>query len=174
MANSRQIQILDKIQEKRTFAKSHHRNVATELSGGQPRYKSAINTMISVGAISVVVSMIILWKELFVWTYYIASCGWETIDNLTAIIIFLEFATFITTIVLGYKLSRVDATPTFAIVSLIIILIANLCLAAGIFPLITVILAIIGLARWGTYKDWFYNICTKKVAKQGKKRTKSK
>lgn len=60
--------------------------------------------------------------------------------------------------VLGYKISKLDATPQYVLVALLIILIVNSCLFAGIFPIITAIMCIIALVRYSTFCSWFKGV----------------
>lgn len=163
MATSEQVRILDKIQKEKQYAKAHHINVAEHLSGGQRKYKTAIRTMMTVGNLSVLVSILAFVAIAFLSLY---SQDWGYIPTSTMIYWGVEFAVLLTTGILGYKLSEVDVTPTFALVSLLIILVSNLFLYSGIFPLITVATAIVGLVCWGTFRNWFYDIDTKSNKKR--------
>lgn len=174
MATLDEIATLDLIQEKRAKAKSNHLDVATQLSYSKKRFRSAINTMISVGALAVTVSILILIKEAVSTIVLIAKGASFTDDYWALILIGCELAVFVTTIVLGYKLYKLDSTPTFVLVSLIIILVANGLLCFGIFPLATVILSVIGLVRWSTYKNWFIAMDKARRKQSNKKKTQSR
>lgn len=156
MATTEQVKILEAIQKERAKARKKHLNVAEELSGGQKKYKTAINTMISVGALSIVVA--VLTFTISAYNYVSFFSYGRRLDDQGWIMLVLQCAALITTLTLGLKLYKVDATPMFALVSLIIILVSNLLLFNGILPWITAALSIVGIVCWGTYKNWFYDI----------------
>lgn len=170
MATENEVETLELVQKLKKTAKSRKVDVAHYLSNGKEKYLSAIRTMVSVGALTTFTSSLILFKAVFDLTSFVANnWGMPIADYSPLILHILEIAVFIVTIALGSNLASLNATPRFALISLIIILVANGLLAFGLFPLITVILAIIGLVRWSTYKTWFFSIDKKRRTIVGKK-----
>lgn len=168
MATREQIETIEIIKREKTLAKEKHLKVLDELSGGLSKYKTAISTIMSVGSLAVVVSVIsLVMTTIDVVRYTQEGVVWDTQSILY---VAFEYGVLATTAVLGWKLSLLDATPLFILVSLIIILITNALLFAGILPWITVILAIIGLVCWGTYKNWFNDIDASSYNKKKKTR----
>ena len=156
MATKEQLKILEVIKKEKALAKSKHLKVGEQLSGGYSKYKTAINTMISVGALSVVFSVIKIVMDIFDIAAYTAGGGFW--DDQSIILMALEFGVLAITAILGWKLYTLDATPLFILVSLIIIFVANAFLFAGILPLLTVVLSAVGLICWSTYRNWFNDI----------------
>lgn len=171
MATANEVETLELIKKLKTKAKSKGANLANYLSSGKEKYRKAINSMISVGSLATVVSSLILLKSIVELTlFFVENWGMPIADYGALIFSVCEIVVFIITIALGINLASLKTTPTFALASLIIILIVNGLLAIGIFPIITVVIAIIGLVRWSTFKSWFYELDRKrsKLEKQHK------
>lgn len=166
MATLEQLDIIDIIQEKRDEAKEKHIGVAKYLSGGREQYKTAINTIISVSALAIVSSAInILLAAFGLGSMLAQNVPMSTLDWVIAV---SEMAVYVTTLSISFKLYYLNATPIFVLSSLIFILVTNAVFFMSITPCLTVILAIIGLICWGTYRNWFENVA-KTLTKGGKK-----
>ena len=169
MATESEIETLELIKKLKKASKNKGGGLTKNLSGGKEKYRSALNTMISVGSLAAITSFIVLGKAVFDLSSFIANNWNVPIADYGALILYIcEIGVFITTIFLGLNLATLEVTPTFALVSLIVILVANGLLAIGIFPLITVVLAVIGLIRWSTFKSWFYGLDKKRKNLVGK------
>lgn len=159
MANKEEIDTIAIIQKEIRIAKNNGKKVTEHLSGGRKQYKTAINSIITVGSLSFVVSFLtILVASLNLFLNYY---NYDISPSTNSLILYgCEMLVSILTMILGWKLSRLNVTPRFVITSLIIILISNSLLFFGILPLLTAVFSIVGLVCWGTYKNWFYDIDT--------------
>lgn len=160
MATQQDFEILGAIRQSYNEAKNNHQSIPQELSGGIAGYHKAIDSVRAAGQWSAIMS--ILASVLFiavsamqasVLDETLSSDFWSAVGG-TLLLFAIIIAVCCT---LGSKLYTLKATPTFTLVSLIILLITNLFLLVGLLPLISAILCIIALARWSTFKSWFYD-----------------
>ena len=143
MATIQQIQALEFIEQKKKQAKIKKVKLADYLSNGHQKYKTAINAIISVGALSIVSAFIgILWATVGLVAMLYQNVALTTNDW---IMVICEFGVYLITIILGTKLYRLDVTPTFVLSSLIILLVLNAVVFMGILPCFTVLFCIIGI-----------------------------
>lgn len=171
MATLEQVKTLEFIEQKRKLAKNKEIPVAAYLSSGHDKYKSTLNTFISIGSLSIVASCLgAVWAALGLAAMLSQNVNMTALDWATVI---FEFAVYIVSIELGTKLYRLDVTPNFALASLIVLLALNVIVFMGILPCFTVIFSIIGLVRWSTYKNWF-NAITNSLIKKRKTNNKTK
>lgn len=164
MATMQDFEILEAINSAKNEAKRSGKNIPVALSGGKEYYRKSIKSIIGSGkwtvttsiyavALSCVINLIDVIKlsqdYVIDWAYVVGY--FVGILLVAAIPIFF-----------GAKLIKFNSTPTFTLVALIITLICNILLMAGVLPLISIILNIIAITRWSTYKDWFYKIDPKR------------
>lgn len=157
MATEKQLIKLETIQKRANTARTQHKDIPEYLSGGRIGYKKALRSMITTGQLAVftpmlacgVVAVKTVIEHAMTYNWYFST---PEILLLSA-----TLAVSVISIVLGYKLWCLDVTPIFALVSLLIILVCNICLFSGILPLITVISAIVSLIRYSTFCTWFHN-----------------
>ena len=158
MATKEDYEILEKITDRIREAKRNRKNIPATLCMDKEYYRKAIDSIRTSG----------------LWTVFSSLCS--MIISLTASIIVVlntnnylnwgEVAGYLLGIIIvtgvpaiiGDRIYRLDLTPTSILVLLIITLLFNLFLSAGILPFISLVLNIIALVRWSTYKDWFYNV----------------
>lgn len=156
MATLKQIKIIEIIQKERSVAKEAKLNVATQLSGGYSKYKTAINVMICVGALAVVFACLKLALDVYNIAVFFAIGG--QLDTAGWLSVIFELTICVVTLIIGAKLYKLNATPTFILVSLIIMLVCNLFVFGGIIPWLIVALSVVGIVCWGTYRNWFNDI----------------
>lgn len=130
-------------------------DVAIELSGGENYYARAINSVKRVGLWAMILFPIASFVSTIMMMPTYFDLGLH--DQIWALIFTASVVAIIPTI-LGYKLWTLCTTPTFTLVSLIIIAILSLLFIYGVLPVILFAFSIIALIRWSTYRDWFYNI----------------
>ena len=139
-------------------------DIATSLSGGRKYYKKAIGSIRRSGAwtmwVTIAATVVAIVKAVFdiVQILQHDSLDWIYVTGWFIGIIACCFLTLF----FGYRVFKLESTPTFTLVSLIITLVCNLALSVGILPLVSLFLNIVALVRWSTYKDWFYRIDTKR------------
>ena len=162
MATLEQIKTLDYIKKERLATKKAHKNIAATLCMGQNKYKTAINTMISIGALSIVFAIVGAIISAYD-VYDLLSHGYgEYISTYNWLLIAAIFVIYAIEIVLGVKLYRLDATPIFVLVTLIIVLLGNIFLIGGILHWVVAIFAVIGIVCWGTFRNWFNHLSQSK------------
>ena len=158
MATQLDIEIIDEISSAIAEAKTKKHDVSIELSGGVKRYRKAIGIMRLTGGIALFAYP--LGGILFILQNTI-SCGeFCLFDPLGVIVIGITAAVIPS--IFAYKIFSLKITPTFMLVSLIILAILGIFIFFfwGLFPLLVLIFSIISMIRWSTYKNWFYSIDT--------------
>lgn len=156
MATENQLIKLEKIEEATEGVAN--RDIPETLSRGHQGYEKAIKSVMSAGIWAVTISIITL-TEILIYLAYEVSRYYPLPLEPYQIALSVLFTTLsLTSGILGYKLWRLEATPQFVLISLIIILFTNLCCAIGILPLISAIITIIALTRFSTFCSWFRGI----------------
>ena len=155
MATEKQLLKLEKIQ---TITKDlTNKETPKVLSRGRVGYEKAVRSLMLAGEAAAITSIfsiggIILYIVIHAMGYHNPINNYE--------IYLSAFATICCIIsgILGYKLWNLEATPLFALISLLIIITCNLLLVFGILPAVTVVFSIIALCRYGTFCSWFNGI----------------
>ena len=167
MATMRDFEIIEVISRQKRKAKERGMDVSVSLSGGREYYRRAINSMRISGIWTIWATV---WAYAVILTLNIIgdirmmSSGEYNIDWFSYMAgKFLALLPFvIINIVFACKIRSLSATPTTTLVFLVFTMILNLLLFIGVLPLVSVVLNIIALTRWSTYKDWFYKIDPKR------------
>lgn len=164
MATMRDYEIIEIIRKTKLKAKRNNKNPIAALSNGKEYYFKTINTIQNSG----------------IWTMFCSLfCGVAAIAyNVTVLVrdydyITVDWAYFIGYIVgvmiassipaiFGYIIQKLETTPRFLLLSLIVTMVCNTLLLVGIVPVIAFVLNIIALVKWSSYNDWFYRIKTPK------------
>ena len=164
MATMQECETIEVIQKIKKQAKAENQDAATLLSGGKVYFGKAISSIWLSGLFTLVTSicLAVTGIAISVLEYVRAMQNqpmgyniliWEIVGALILTII---------PIILGIKIMRLNSTPKLILIMLIITLIFNLVFSMGVLPLLALILNIIALVRWSTYKSWFYNIDAKR------------
>lgn len=155
MATEKQLIKLEKI--KRVTDKTSNKQIPKALSRGRLGYERAIKSVMNLGQWAVVASIIsVAAAALFLfirwYTHYGILRDYEIIIPIVCIVCSIISG------VLGYKLWNLEATPIFALISMLVILVCNTLTVFGILPLIVVIVDVIALCRYSTFCSWFHGI----------------
>jgi uncharacterized membrane protein len=158
MATMQDYERISVIREIKARAKAKRHDKTYELSCGKDYYRKAIGSIHLCGVWTILSATLVL----------IATVAYTIIDHIQNANLYQNMDVayiigyviglaliFVLPFLFGIKLARLEITPTFALVSLIITLLFNLFFAVGIVPVISLIINIMALARWSTYKDWF-------------------
>lgn len=162
MATSREWETIEQIEKCIDIAKKEKRDTVVVLSRGKEYYRKALLSIYNCGIFTIFSSICCLIAGL-VFNIYQAAQGALPNDIAYIIGIFLGIGLVcIIPMELGFKMIKFNTTPRFMLGMIIVSLIFHIILFAGIIPLVAIIFDIIALARWSTYKDWFYTIKVRK------------
>lgn len=157
MATIQDLNIIKVIHEVEHEAKEKRLNVVAELSGGEEGFRKALSSIKSAGVVTFV-ALIIGFAVTAATNIAVCGNGPDNACSYAATGILGILALIIVPIILSFKIQTLTATPTFTLVSLILMLLANLLLSVGIIPLVALVFTVIALVRWSTYRNWFYSI----------------
>lgn len=160
MATVQECETIELIKTKKQKAKEDGKDLSYSLCGGKDYFRKAINSVQLSGFFTMFMSILLAIFGVAVKAIqYIQASPYYTINLGIMIGEFIGIILLaIVPIVLGAKVMKLEATPTFVLVSLIITLIFNIFFTVGVLPLVALILNIIALVRWSTYKAWFYSL----------------
>ena len=166
MATRRDYKIIDEIRVAKQEAKEYGKDIAHELSAGEFYYESAIKSVRRACLATIICPLIIMALITLLCLYSIFV--YDDADNTSAAVEILINAWFsygvfsALPVPLAVWSRGLHTTPTFILISLIIMLIYSLLWGLTLIPVIAIVMNIIALTKWGTYRDWFYNIETEK------------
>jgi putative Ca2+/H+ antiporter (TMEM165/GDT1 family) len=157
MATVQECEIIELIKTKKQKAKEDGKDIPYALSGGKEYFRKAINSVQLSGFFTMFMSILLaIFGVAIKAIQYIQMSPYYTINYGIMIGEFIGIILLaIVPIVLGAKVMKLETTPTFVLVSLIITLVFNIFFTVGVLPLVALILNIIALVRWSTYKAWF-------------------
>lgn len=158
MATEKQLLKIEKIQKDMNRARANKKDIAKELSRGRVGYEKAIRSMMTVGSWAAIVPILVAAAAILRFVIPFLNISKYTPEDYQIILLVIYLVACGTSSVLGYKLWNLDVTPFFALISLIVILACNLCLFMGVLPIVTAILAVVALVRWGTFCNWFNGV----------------
>ena len=159
MATMQECETIEKIAKIKNKAKREGISADVALSGGKEYYRKVIASVRNSGIITMTVATIIFILELVYTLYSYFSTNNDLFRDQTTVIgvIVAMFLIWFVMFELGYKICLLESTPRFILGCLIINFAICLIFCVGIFPIVAEIFGGIALARWSTYKDWFYN-----------------
>ena len=160
MATMRECETIEKIAKIKSRAKSSGDSVDSALSGGKEYYRKVLSSIRASGICTMVTSTVsLLAAVVYSSIAYINFEDYpinEATEFVTLILVLLAF--WAVPFIAGYMISKLESTPRFILGLLITTAIFNLPGSLIALPLISLIVNIVAIVRWSTYKDWFYNI----------------
>lgn len=176
MATKQDFETIEIIQQKVQQAKSNHVAPEDELTDGDLAYAKKALVSIRSALLWASCTVVLACVTIFALNIFnILVSGVAIPDSEKASFVgtalFLGAIT-IASFCLAIKAHTLEVTPTFMLVSLIFSLVANLLFFVGILPLVSVILLVIALCRFSTYKSWYYQLAnyhgTKRKSSKGR------
>lgn len=176
MATKQDFETIEIIQQKVQQAKSNHIAPEDELADGDLAYAKKALASIRSALLWASCTVVLACVTIFALNMFnILVSGVAIPDSEKASFVgaalFLGAIT-IASFCLAIKAHTLEVTPTFMLVSLIFSLVTNLLFFVGILPLVSVILLVIALCRFSTYKSWYYQLAnyhsTKRKSSKGR------
>lgn len=160
MATMQECETIELIKSKKQKAREGNEDVSYALCGGKDYFRKAIQSVSNSGQFTLIVSLCLLAIGIVVKAlqyislseYYTINYGYM-IGEFVGIIIVTAIPAII-----GAKIMKLDSTPNFMLGLLIVTLIFNIFFTVGVLPLVALIMNIVALTRWSTYRSWFYSI----------------
>lgn len=155
MATEKQLLKLEKI--KRVVKVTENKEIPAALARGREGYENSIRSIMRVGEWAALTAILSIGAAIiYLLVKYLTVYGGPQSHEILLCVMAIGFG--VLSGVFGYKLWNLEATPIFAVVGLIVILLYNALLCIGVLPLIVVILDIIALSRFSTFCSWFHGI----------------
>ena len=171
MTTRTDMETVELILDEKEYARKHRINYIKHLSCGKRMCKGALNTIVSVGALQIVLSVLgIVWGAIELYLLYVGPNA-SSLDITDKALLYhaTSIVAYIVTLGLGIKLYSLSATPAFILGALLFVIpvnVAIMILVNGLIPQILatliVIFSVIGLTKWNAYNYWFSNIDPKK------------